>query len=116
MSNLFDSDTNTHKHKHSNNNLSISFIYELIKQTMGSNYDIILGGDEDNKFYIRNKITGKNNYEFKYENSIDYGTLPWVIRKSFVYREITGINASSEYSIFNPTKEEIIALIRHYFP
>ncbi len=112
MSQLFGPDID---HKHKNNNMSIDFVHNLIKNTLGSNYEVSLHGSEENIFNIRNKITCKNNSEFKYIDSIDYGTFPWVNRKSFVYREFIGINATSEYSIFNPTKDEMISLIRHYF-
>ncbi len=98
-----------------NNNMSIHKVVEIIKSVLGPHYKFTIGGFDSDIIYIENTISGKKNSEFRYKDSINYGSLPWVIRKSLEYREHIGINATSERYCFNPNEDGIQSFVKLCF-
>ncbi len=100
-----------------NKAFSIKEVIEIIKNVMGPDYIFSIGGNDNHIIHITNTRTRKNNFQFIYNDSIDYSQFPWKKHKNLEYREHVGINATSErYCQYaNPTEKNIQDFVKICF-
>lgn len=85
--------------------MNIGIITTLLQKNFGDKYKFTIGHDFETIYIVNGRCKDK---VFIYKDSINYDTLPFIVKKTLIFKKYYDMDAHSIESIFNPTQNEII--------